>query len=156
MADLLASFCLATVDQVNQRFDEAYEPAFVANVRLFDDALPLLDAVGMAGIPIGLFTNSSAHHTRQKLGITGLAGAFEVVVTRDTLGFGKPDVRAFHHACRLMGSAPCDTVYVGDDVEIDAIAARDAGLSGIWLRRDPATGRAPPGLARAVYRWSRR
>jgi len=26
---------------------------------------------------------------------------------------------------------------VGDDIEIDALAARDAGLSAVWLEREP-------------------
>ena len=57
------------------------------------------------------------------------------MVTRDTLGFGKPDARAFHNACALLGSVPAQTVYVGDDIEIDAIAAQAAGLRALWLQR---------------------
>jgi putative hydrolase of the HAD superfamily len=142
VADLLESFRLPMVDEVNGRFEGAYAPAFSANVRVFTDVWPLTEAAGKAGIPMGLLTNSSSHYTQQKLEITGLADVFAVVATRDTLGFGKPDPRAFHHACMLLGSAPAQTMYVGDHVEIDAIAARDAGLSAVWLQRDPADSRA--------------
>jgi len=135
VADLRESFCLAAVDELKRRFEEVYGPAFSTSVRLFDDVRPLMEAAGTAGIRIGLLTNSSSHYTQQKLEITGLAGAFAVVATRDTLGFGKPDARAFHHACRLLGSAPPETLYVGDHLEIDAIAARDAGLAAVWLQR---------------------
>lgn len=138
VADLLGSFALGATEDVNGRFEAAYAVAFAVNVRLFDDVLAMLEAAGAAGIPIGLLTNSSSQYTQQKLEITGLAGAFASVATRDSLGFGKPDPRAFHHACLLLGSAPAETVYVGDDLEIDAIAARRAGLSGAWLRREPA------------------
>ena len=112
-------------------------------------SLPLVEAVSAAGIPMGLLTNSSSLYTQQKLEITGLAGVFAVVATRDTLGFGKPDARAFHHACRLLGSAPAETVYVGDHIEIDAIAAKDAGLYAVWLQRDPSDTQ---GAARALAR----
>ena len=153
VADLIDSFSPVALGEVaiqeaSRRFEEAYEPAFVANVRLFEDVLPLMAAADRAGIRIGLLTNSSSHYTRQKLGITGLTGVFDVVVTTDTLGFGKPDARAFQHACRLMGLAPAETVYVGDDVEIDAIAASEAGLGAIWLRRDPGDSQGA-GRARA-------
>jgi putative hydrolase of the HAD superfamily len=137
VADLLEAFSLSDVDEVNARFEDAYAPAFSANVRVFDDVVPLIGVVSAAGIPMGLLTNSSSSYTRQKLEITGLASAFAAVTTRDTLGFGKPDARAFHHACRLLRSAPADTTYVGDDIEIDALAARDAGLSAVWLQREP-------------------
>jgi putative hydrolase of the HAD superfamily len=149
IADLLASFPLTPVLDISRRFEAAYEPAFAANVRLFDDVLPLLESAAMAGITMGLLTNSSAQYTAQKLEMTGLAGAFAVVATRDTLGFGKPDVRAFHHACQLLGSVPSETVYVGDHLEIDAVAAKDAGLYAVWLQRGPAQWQ---GAARARER----
>ena len=82
------------------------------------------------------------------LEIAGLEGVFAVVATRDTLGFGKPDPRAFHHACELLRAAPNETLYVGDHIEIDAIAAKAAGLYAVWLRRDQAD-RAGARLAHA-------
>jgi putative hydrolase of the HAD superfamily len=137
--DLLESFALAGVDDLNRRFEDAYAPAFRANVALFDDVVPLLEAARSAGVQVGLLTNSSSHTTAQKLEIAGLGGFFAVVATRDTLGFGKPDGRAFRHACRLLGSAPAETIYVGDHFEIDALAAQDAGLRAVWLQRDPVS-----------------
>lgn len=137
VADLQESFCLAAIDEVNKRFDDAYAPVFSANLRVFDDVWPFVEAASAAGIPMGLLTNSSSHYTQQKLEISGLTGVFAIVATRDTLGYGKPDARAFHHACRLLESAPTETIYVGDHLEIDAIAAKDAGLRAVWLQRDP-------------------
>jgi putative hydrolase of the HAD superfamily len=138
VADLLESFSLSAVEEVNSRFEEVYSAAFAANVRLFEDVLPLLEAADATRIRIGLLTNSSSQYTQQKLEITGLSGLFASVATRDSLGFGKPDPRAFHHACRLLRSDPAETIYVGDDIEIDAIAACSAGLCAVWLRREPA------------------
>ena len=31
-------------------------------------------------------------------------------------------------------------MYVGDHIEIDAIAAKDAGLYAVWLQRGPVDG----------------
>jgi putative hydrolase of the HAD superfamily len=138
LVDLLEFVALAPADDAHQRFEEVYAPAFSSNLRLFDDVVPVLEAVRSLGIPIGVLTNSSSAYTSQKLEITGLAVFFAVVATRDTLGFGKPDARAFRHACQLLGTAPSETLYVGDHLEIDAIAARDAGLPAVWLHRDAA------------------
>jgi putative hydrolase of the HAD superfamily len=149
VADLLESFSLASSDEVVGLFEDVYEPAFAAKLRRFDDAAPFVEAVRAEGIPMGLLTNASSAYTSRKLEMTGLAGVFAVVATRDTLGFGKPDPRAFHHACRLLGSAAPETLYVGDHLEVDAIAARDAGLRAIWLKRDPGYA---PGAARARSR----
>jgi putative hydrolase of the HAD superfamily len=142
VADLCDFFSLDGIDEVNRRFEDAYAPAFSANVALFDDVVPLLAAARAVGVPVGLLTNSSSQYTQQKLAITGLGGVFAVVATRDTLGFGKPDARAFRHACRLLGSVPAKTLYVGDHLEIDALAAQDAGLRAMWLQRDVVDAQA--------------
>ena len=60
----------------------------------------------------------------------------------DTLGFGKPDPRVFLEACRRLGTDPARTAYVGDEPDVDAAAARDAGLVGVWLDR-PGARRRP-------------
>lgn len=153
IADLLESFSLPVLDGVGAegvvaegvvaegvaaRFEQAYEPAFADNLHAFDDVWSLVEAARSADLAIGLLTNSSSHYTHLKLEVTGLAGVFAVVATRDTLGFGKPDPRAFHHACKLLGSTPTQTVYVGDHLEIDAIGAARAGLRAVWLQRGPA------------------
>ena len=140
IADLLEAFSLRAIDELNGRFEGAYGPAFSASLHLFDDVPALVQAATTAKISMGLLTNSGSHYTQEKLEITGLDGVFAVVATRDTLGFGKPDPRAFHHACDLLGAEPGETVYVGDDIEIDAIAAKDAGLFAVWLQRDPGDG----------------
>ncbi len=63
----------------------------------------------------------------------------------DTFGVGKPDRRVFTEACRLLGTAPARTVYVGDELEVDALGARSAGLRGVWLDR-PGARRGGPAL----------
>jgi putative hydrolase of the HAD superfamily len=140
IADLLEAFSLTAVDEVNQRFEDAYGPAFSASLHLFDDVRALVEAATRTGVPTGVLTNSGSRYTQEKLEITGLVGAFAVVATRDTLGFGKPDPRAFHHACELLGAEPSETMHVGDHIEVDAIAAQEAGLHAVWLQRDAVVG----------------
>ena len=65
-----------------------------------------------------------------------------MLVGVDTLGFGKPDPRVFVEACRRLGTAPERTAYVGDELDVDAVAARAAGLLGIWVDR-PGGRRLP-------------
>lgn len=66
---------------------------------------------------------------------SGPDGLFEVVCSTDTLGFGKPDSRAFHQACRRLGTEPAHTAYVGDELRTDPLGAADAGMPAAWLVR---------------------
>ena len=123
-----------------RRWNEAYERRFAGALRAFDDALQALTACRDRGLATGLVTNSSAAYTAGKLALAGLADAVEeltcAVVTKDTLGVGKPAPEVFHHACTLLGLEPHEVVYVGDELDVDTCAALRAGLAAAWLRRD--------------------
>jgi FMN phosphatase YigB (HAD superfamily) len=56
----------------------------------------------------------------------------------------KPDPRIFELACGHLGVPARAAVYVGDRLEVDAVAAMAAGLRGIWLNR--GGGAVPPGV----------
>ena len=126
-------------DNGPEAFEDAFRPAFHDAQHVFDDVRPFLDSCRDAGVPVGALTNSSAAMTADKLAVVGLS--FPVVVTRDTLGYGKPAPEVFHHACGLLGTAPERTVYVGDEYEIDVAGSAAAGLVAVWLKR----GQQPDG-----------
>jgi putative hydrolase of the HAD superfamily len=117
-------------------FEAAYEPAFLDALGAFDDVVLVVRALRERGCLVGVLTNSSAAYTAAKLTASGLDGLFDVVCSTDTLGFGKPDARAFHEACRRLGTEPAHTAYVGDELRTDPLGAADAGMPAAWLVRD--------------------
>ncbi|GAA2149946.1 putative hydrolase of the HAD superfamily [Humibacillus xanthopallidus] len=130
-------------DGAHERYEEAYAPAFRSAQRLFPDVPGLLAAAEQVGLPVALLTNSAHAPTRVKLEALGLVDRFDVVVTTDTLGFGKPDARVYLEACRLVGADPGVVVCLGDSLEWDVLGARTAGLRAVWLDRAGA-GTAQP------------
>jgi putative hydrolase of the HAD superfamily len=127
----------------HRRYEDAYAPAFRSAQRLFPDVPDLLEAAQGRGLPVALLTNSAHAPTRVKLEALGLHDRFDVVVTTDTLGFGKPDARVYLEACRQVGAEPGEVVCLGDSLEWDVLGARAAGLRAIWLDRAGA-GTAQP------------
>jgi putative hydrolase of the HAD superfamily len=75
-----------------------------------------------------------------KLRRVGLAERIEVLVGVDALGVGKPDSRVFRLVCGRLGVDPASTLYVGDELDVDARAARRAGPAGVWLDRRGTRG----------------
>jgi putative hydrolase of the HAD superfamily len=128
----------AVPEGAHERFHAAYEPVFSRLLRPYDDAVRLLRTVTDAGLALGALTNSGADYTAGKLAAAGLTEWFAVVVTRDTLGFGKPDARVFARACKEIGTPPEATVYVGDEYDVDVLGALAAGVRAVWLVRDTA------------------
>jgi putative hydrolase of the HAD superfamily len=127
----------ALPDGALETFQAAYEPVFARTLGAFDDAVGLLGEVAGAGLAVGALTNSGGDYTAGKLAAAGLDVLLPVVVTRDTLGFGKPDPRVFRHACAEVGAPPEATVYVGDEYDVDVLGALGAGLGAVWLSREP-------------------
>lgn len=136
------------VDELHERFggsrldepgyrewSEVFDAAFEAAWAAFPESAPTVLALRAAGIAVGALSNATAATQQRKLAVAGLGEHVPLLVTLDTLGFGKPDPRVFHEACRRLGTRPERTVYVGDELDIDAAAATAAGLHGVWLDR---------------------
>lgn len=115
---------------------------FETSWRAHPDVLPVLAALRDVGVRLGIVSNAATELQVQKLAVAGLGseGGGEdwfgrAIIGVDTLGFGKPDPRVFYAGCDLLGVEPGRTAYVGDEPDIDAKAAADAGLFGVWLDR---------------------
>lgn len=135
LAEVAVAFGLDVPPDAHRSFEDAYAPAFRGAQRLFPDVPGLLDATHRLRLPVALLTNSALAPTQVKLEVLDLAHRFDVVVTTDTLGFGKPDPRVYVEACRLMDVDPARVVCVGDSLEWDVLGAQAAGLRGVWLDR---------------------
>jgi putative hydrolase of the HAD superfamily len=116
-------------DRLFAEYAAGYETAW----SLFDDAIPCLD--GLAAYRLGVISNGHGEQQRRKLSQTGILDRFECVVISDDFGRARPDPAIFLHACDQFGESPANAVYVGDRYDVDARAARAAGLRGIWLDR---------------------
>ena len=128
------------------RLDElfnTYLVAYEASWRSFPDAAPCLEALRSV-VQIAVLSNGNQEQQEQKVSRTGLGRYLDVVLTSDHLGVAKPDPRTFELACVHFGVPARAAVYIGDRLEVDALAATTAGVRGIWLNR---TGDAvPPGV----------
>jgi putative hydrolase of the HAD superfamily len=130
----------------DERLDElfnTYLVAYEAAWRSFPDAEPCLGALRRMA-QIAVLSNGNQKQQEEKVSRTGLGRYVDVVLTSDQLGVAKPDPSAFELACVHLGVPPHAAVYIGDQLEVDALAATAAGLRGIWLNRNG--GAVPSGV----------
>jgi putative hydrolase of the HAD superfamily len=128
-AGLLAAFEQAGEDAAKVELAMATFVAARNAVSPYDDVLPgLLRLKGR--VLVGSISNGNAD-----LQAIGLSHHFKVSVAAHQLGCAKPDAAIFHAACRELGVAPQDAVYVGDDVLLDVQGAQRAGLRAVWMNR---------------------
>ncbi|MFI1400814.1 HAD family hydrolase [Streptomyces sp. NPDC020681] len=120
---------------------DRYIVHFEAAWSLFPDAVPALDL--LAGeYRHAVLSNSSLLNQERKLRVLGVRDRFEVMLCAADLGISKPAAAAFHAACEALGLPPEEVAYIGDQPDIDARGAVEAGLAaGIWLDRTGLGGR---------------
>lgn len=128
-AGLLAAF--AESDEDPAKVEHAMALYFAARntVTPYADVLPGLARL-REHVLVGSISNGNAD-----LQTIGLAHHFKVSVAAHQMGTAKPDAAIFLAACRALGVAPEDAVYVGDDVLLDVQGAQRAGLRAVWMNR---------------------
>jgi len=114
----------------NRLFEAGFARAWAAH----PEAADVVDGLIRSGLAVGALTNASVAYQTTKMARAGFDHV-PVLVGVDTFGVGKPDPRVFAEACRRLGTPPERTAYVGDELDIDAHAAVQAGLVGIWVDR---------------------
>jgi putative hydrolase of the HAD superfamily len=119
------------LDVVFAGYLEGYREHWIA----FPDAHPALEVARGNGWRVGVLTNGSTVQQHAKLERIGLAQLVDVVCTSESLGCSKPAVQAYHLTCEALGVEPADTLMIGDNLELDVIAARAAGLTAEHLDR---------------------
>ncbi|GAB3405889.1 HAD family hydrolase [Massilia agilis] len=132
-AGLVAAFEQAGEDPA--KVEHAMVEFFAARnaVVPYDDVLPGLLRL-KDRVLVGSISNGNAD-----LKAIGLSHHFKVSVAAHQLGCAKPDAAIFHAACKELGVAPEDAVYVGDDVLLDVQGAQRAGLRAVWMNRTGST-----------------
>jgi len=106
----------------------------VANYRLFDDVIPVLEKLQGAGLELGLISNFEEwlEELLEHLDVTRF---FEVRVISGVEGMEKPDPAIFRLALDRMGIEPADAAYVGDNVTYDVEPAVALGMTAVLLDR---------------------
>lgn len=96
------------------------------------------------GIGVAVLTNGWNPLQRDKAAKAGFDGP---VLVSGEIGQRKPAAAAFNRLLEVLGSAPKDTWFVGDDPVSDIAGARDAGMRTVWINWEhkeyPAALRPP-------------
>ncbi|MBT3352249.1 MAG: HAD family hydrolase [Nitrospinaceae bacterium] len=115
----------------------------------FDEArLAMLGQIREASLRVGLisnFDNTEAAH--RLLGRTGIDAYLEATLVSGEVGYRKPASRLYLQVADVLGVAPGEVLFVGDNFECDVLGPRSVGMPSAWLNPNggpPPDGAAPP------------
>lgn len=131
----------ATGHEVDPAAAEAFlrdsPPAAEHPLALYSDVRRCLDALADGRRRLGVVSNSaSVESVRTIVERVGILPYFACLVSSGTEGVAKPDPRIFLRGAERLNVEPGRTIYVGNLEHTDALAARAAGLFGVWLNRE--------------------
>ena len=104
-----------------------------ANFHLYDDALPVLEAIRAHGLAIGLISNGQRDLEDSPSTTTSMS---TWPSARRAHGRTKPHPSIFETALAALAVAPGEAVMVGDSYGDDIEGARALGIRAILLDRD--------------------
>ena len=118
---------LGTVKSIRQWFSDA-------SFNLYDDVLPSMDVLKRHGIVLGVIANmyDSLMPVCRALKLGHL---LDFTLTSGEAGVSKPEPGIFLKALERSGTNAAETIYVGDQYEIDILGARGAGLKTVLIDR---------------------
>jgi putative hydrolase of the HAD superfamily len=109
---------------------------------VYEDVAPTLSALREAGKGVGMISNWDARLERV-LRDLGMDEELDWIVISHQIGTEKPGEPIFREALRRAKVPAGRALHVGDSYEEDVVGAQRAGLSAVWLRRDPIREPAP-------------
>ncbi|MBI1877546.1 MAG: HAD family hydrolase [Chloroflexi bacterium] len=118
----------------------------------YPDTLPAFRALAGRSLKLGIITN---HSPDIRSVIEAKLGEFvqpEHIIISGEIGLYKPGRAIFLEGATCLGMPTEHCLYVGDNLEVDAVGAVKAGgyACGLWCDRSPQP--APENLPQAVYR----
>ena len=115
---------------LRDEFLARYAERLTRESRVFDEMLPVLEALDARALRWGIVTNKATLYTLPVVSGLALAQRAAVVICGDTTPHAKPHPAPLLEAARRLQAEPSNCIYVGDDLR-DIQAGRGAGMRTI-------------------------
>ncbi|MDL4841574.1 HAD family hydrolase [Aquibacillus rhizosphaerae] len=112
-----------------------YVSLYKNNWVIYKDVISCLESFKKQGVSLGIISNGDFSQQKEKLDNIGVLDYFSVIITSSQVGEAKPSLNIFTEAASQANFRVEDCYYIGDNLNVDAIAACHAGMQGIWINR---------------------
>ncbi len=102
---------------------------------LFPNAIETLDYL-TEKYQLHMITNGFEEVQHIKLKASNLEKYFKLVITSEQVGVKKPNIEIFDYALAQAGANAKESVYIGDDFEVDVLGAINAKWSAVYFNPD--------------------
>ncbi|MFC3017896.1 HAD family hydrolase [Virgibacillus litoralis] len=98
----------------------------------FPNLINMLEKLRNSYLTLGMITNGKGQFQMDNMRALGIENYFETILISEWEGTKKPDPKIFNKALDKLNVSSTEAIFIGDHPEKDVIAARNAGIKGIW------------------------
>ncbi len=99
-----------------------------------EGAIDLLRALRKSGRRLGIVTNGRLDMQSAKIEAMGLSQLVDTIIISQSIGVKKPDPRIYIAAMESLQVTPTETLFVGDNPELDVQGPARIGMLTAWLK----------------------
>ncbi|MFX1507014.1 MAG: HAD family hydrolase [Promethearchaeota archaeon] len=121
-----------TSDEAMEVF-KIYLHEYERNWTLYQDVIPCLTK--LKHFPLGVISDGDGEQQRRKLAFTGINSYFKSIVISGEVGLQKPHPKLFKQSAKELNLSLDEMLYIGDQLEKDALGAFNAGMQGVLINR---------------------
>ena len=114
--------------------EQTYWNSYLREMKLFPNALDLLETLRVRGIPMVLITDLTTQIQLRKISYLGLESYFDAVITSEESGSEKPAAAPFELAKEHLGISISHAWFIGDNYEKDIVGAK-LNLNAVTFQR---------------------
>ena len=100
--------------------------------QLLPSAIEVLECLSKK-YKLHIITNGFHKVQHVKLKYANLTKYFNAIITSEKVGVMKPDTKIFEFALETANAKSSESVYVGDDLEVDILGCQNSGMDGIYF-----------------------
>ncbi|MEO0198276.1 MAG: HAD family hydrolase [candidate division WOR-3 bacterium] len=102
----------------------------------FPGAIETLIKLKSAGFRLAIISNIDNEIIEPVLKKLGIYEIFELIVTSEELGYGKPAKEIFQYTLNKLGISPDNAIFIGDSLTNDVEGAKNMGIEAIHFGKD--------------------
>lgn len=130
-ADALADYGVREPETA-QMFSDKYLEILPTHTAVFEGTHEAMEYLS-ARYSLHIITNGFSEVQFTKLQHAGLRKYFTHIIISEEAGAKKPDKAIFTYALNLIGANAVDCLMIGDDIEVDLLGAKQAGIDQMFF-----------------------
>jgi len=100
--------------------------------QLFPHSIEVLEYLNKK-YKLHIITNGFHKVQHVKLKYANLTKYFDTIITSEKAGMMKPDPKIFEFALETTNARSSESIYVGDDLEVDILGCQNCGIDGVYF-----------------------